>query len=31
LVMNKMVNSDYLALKIKVEMNGNPDEIDTLV
>ena len=31
LVMNKTVNSDYLALRIEVEMNGNPDEIDTLV
>ena len=31
LVMNKTVNSDYLALRIEVEMNGDPDEIDTLV
>jgi hypothetical protein len=31
LVLNKTVNSDYLALRIKVEMNGDPDEIDTLV
>ena len=31
LVLNKTVNSDYLALRIEVEMNGDPDEIDTLV
>ena len=31
LIMNKTVNSDYLALRIEVEMNGNPDEIDTLI
>lgn len=30
LVMNKTVNSDYLALRIEVEMNGDPDEIDRL-
>ena len=31
LVLNKTVNSDYLALRIEIEMNGDPDEIDTLV
>ena len=31
LVLNRTVNSDYLALRIEVEMNGDPDEIDTLV
>jgi hypothetical protein len=31
LVLNKTVNSDYLALRIEIEMNGDPDESDTLV